>query len=230
MKHIASDVGGIVPGESVLPPAVVSPRFATELVPSGEPLRIVFAEDDPATALAVTAELARAFPGSHVEQVESPERFQEALRERVPDVVLVDDALEWLDVRGALTVVQETHPAAPLIVVAREVREESVVGGLRAGAEDFVSVGHLDRLRLALETALSVRSPLRKLSPRQLDVLRLIAAGHTTPGIATRLERSPKTIETHRSEIMRRLGIHDVVGLVRYAIRVGLLPPEAQTP
>ena len=59
-------------------------------------------------------------------------------------------------------------------------------------------------------------------------MLRLIAAGHTTPGIATRLERSPKTIETHRSEIMKRLGIHDVVGLVRYAIRVGLLPPEAQ--
>jgi DNA-binding NarL/FixJ family response regulator len=114
--------------------------------------------------------------------------------------------------------------------VARELRAESVVGGLRAGAEDFVSVGQLDRLRHAFETALSVRSPLRKLSPRQLDVLRLIAAGHTTPGIASRLERSPKTIETHRSEIMRRLGIHDVVGLVRYAIRVGLLPPEAQTP
>jgi DNA-binding NarL/FixJ family response regulator len=178
----------------------------------------------------VTAELSRAVPGSHVERVESVPRFREALRDRAPDVVLVDDALEWLDVRAALAHLQDTHPAAPLIVVARELRAESVVGGLRAGAEDFVSVGRLDRLRLALETALSVRSPLRKLSPRQLDVLRLIAAGHTTPGIATRLERSPKTIETHRSEIMRRLGIHDVVGLVRYAIRVGLLPPEAHTP
>ena len=122
----------------------------------------------------------------------------------------------------------EAHSAAPLIVVARELHEESVVEGLRAGAEDFISLGHVDRLRRALEKALTIRRPLRKLSPRQLDVLRLIAAGHTTPGIASRLERSPKTIETHRSEIMKRLGIHDVVGLVRYAIRVGLLPPEAQ--
>jgi DNA-binding NarL/FixJ family response regulator len=210
--------------------AVPAGHFSPDLSGSGESLRILFAEDDLATAEAVTTELARAFPGSEVERVDSISRFREALRDRSPDVVLVDDALDWMDVRCALTLLQETHPAVPLIVVARELRAESVVGGLRAGAEDYVSVGHLDRLRHALETALSVRSPLRRLSPRQLDVLRLIAAGHTTPGIASRLERSPKTIETHRSEIMRRLGIHDVVGLVRYAIRVGLLPPEAHTP
>jgi DNA-binding NarL/FixJ family response regulator len=221
----------VVLGDLVLPSVVVpSGRFPSDFLGSGRALRILFAEDDPSTADAVTAELSRAFPGSNVERVDSLARFQDALRDRSPDVVLVDDALDWLDVRGALALVQEAHPAAPLIAVARELRAESVVGGLRAGAEDFVSVGQLDRLRHAFETALSVRSPLRKLSPRQLDVLRLIAAGHTTPGIASRLERSPKTIETHRSEIMRRLGIHDVVGLVRYAIRVGLLPPEAQTP
>jgi len=197
---------------------------------AGKPLRILLAENDSATAEAVTDELGRACLGSIVERVESRDGFEHALSERRFDVVLVDDALGWIDVRAALSLLQQTLPTAPLLVLARSLDEESVVSGLRAGAEDFILAGNLRRLRGAVEKALSVRHPLRKLSPRQIDVLRLIAAGHTTPGIATRLERSPKTIETHRGEIMKRLGIHDVVGLVRYAIRVGLLPPEAQMP
>ena len=56
-----------------------------------------------------------------------------------------------------------------------------------------------------------------------MEVLRLVADGHRTRQIATRLKLSVKTVESHRGEIMRRLGIHDVVGLVRYAIRVGLV-------
>jgi DNA-binding NarL/FixJ family response regulator len=193
-------------------------------------LRVLLAEDDPVASEAVGAELARSFPGRTVERAESRETFERALRSLRLDVVLVDDALGWIDVKGALALVQETLPAAPLIVLARSLDEQSVVGGLRAGAEDFILVGNLGRMREIIDKALSVRRPLRRLSPRQLDVLRLIAAGHTTPGIATRLDRSPKTIETHRTEIMKRLGIHDLVGLVRYAVRVGLLPPEAQMP
>lgn len=213
----------------MLPSVVVSRRrLSPDLSASGEPLGILFAVADGETSQAVAAELGRAIPESSVERADSMDGFQEALERIAPDVVIVDDTLDWLDVPTALMLLQEAHSAAPLIVVARELHEESVVNSLRAGAEDFVSVGHVHRLGQALEEALSIRRPLRKLSPRQLDVLRLIAAGHTTPGIASRLARSPKTIETHRSEIMKRLGIHDVVGLVRYAIRVGLLPPEPQ--
>ena len=72
-----------------------------------------------------------------------------------------------------------------------------------------------------------MRRPLDKLSPRQVEVLRLVAQGHPTREIARRLELSVKTIETHRAETMKRLGIHDVAGLVRYAVRVGLVSPEA---
>ena len=53
-----------------------------------------------------------------------------------------------------------------------------------------------------------------------------MAEGHTTREIAGRLKLSAKTVETHRGEVMKRLGIHDVVGLVRYAVRIGLVPPE----
>jgi len=68
--------------------------------------------------------------------------------------------------------------------------------------------------------------PAPKLSPRQREVLQLIAEGHSTKEIAHRLALSVKTVETHRAELMVRLGIRDVAGLVRYAVRTGLVDPE----
>jgi DNA-binding NarL/FixJ family response regulator len=58
-------------------------------------------------------------------------------------------------------------------------------------------------------------------------VLQLIAEGHTTKDIAGRLDISAKTVEMHRAQLMARLGIHDVAGLVRYAIRTGLVAPDS---
>jgi DNA-binding CsgD family transcriptional regulator len=65
------------------------------------------------------------------------------------------------------------------------------------------------------------------LTPRQREILQLIAEGHSTKDMAQRLSISVKTIETHRMDIKHRLGIHDVAGLVRYAIRVGLITSES---
>lgn len=67
----------------------------------------------------------------------------------------------------------------------------------------------------------------KPLTQRQSDILRLIAEGKTTKAIANRLDISVKTVETHRAKIMGRLNIHDVAGLVRYAIRVGMISPES---
>src|ERR1700751_1958026 len=69
-------------------------------------------------------------------------------------------------------------------------------------------------------------SPVELLTPRQREVLQLIAEGYTTKKIARTLGISVKTVEAHRTELMRRLDIHDIAGLVRYAIRVGLVKPE----
>jgi DNA-binding NarL/FixJ family response regulator len=68
--------------------------------------------------------------------------------------------------------------------------------------------------------------PVEILTPRQRQILQLIAVGHSTKEIAEKLAISVKTAETHRTELMNRLDIHDVAGLVRYAIRVGLATPE----
>jgi DNA-binding NarL/FixJ family response regulator len=66
----------------------------------------------------------------------------------------------------------------------------------------------------------------KPLTQRQSDVLRLIVQGTNTKAIAGRLGISVKTVETHRAQIMERLGIHDVAGLVRYAIRIGMISTE----
>jgi DNA-binding NarL/FixJ family response regulator len=70
-------------------------------------------------------------------------------------------------------------------------------------------------------------SELEVLTPRQRQILQLVTEGHGTRQIAERLNLSVKTIETHRAQIMQRLGIHDLPGLVRFALRNGLLPPES---
>ena len=89
---------------------------------------------------------------------------------------------------------------------------------------DLILKAYLGRLVESITEALAIRGPLYKLTERQIEVLKLVAEGLRTRDIAARLSLSVKTIESHRGEIMRRLGIHDVVSLVRYAIRVGLIP------
>lgn len=73
------------------------------------------------------------------------------------------------------------------------------------------------------DTAISSSTPL---TLRQREILQLIAEGNTTKEIAAKLTLSVKTVETHRTQLMERLDIHDIAGLVRYAIRIGLVTPD----
>ena len=75
-------------------------------------------------------------------------------------------------------------------------------------------------------TEQSGRHSLERLTARQREILQLIAEGHSTKDIASRLKLSVKTVETHRAQLMARLDIHDIAGLVRYAIRAGVASPE----
>jgi DNA-binding NarL/FixJ family response regulator len=71
------------------------------------------------------------------------------------------------------------------------------------------------------------KGPLDQLTGRQREILQLIAEGQNTKGIADILKVSPKTIEYHRMKLMDCLNVHDVPGLVRFALRVGLIPQES---
>jgi DNA-binding NarL/FixJ family response regulator len=125
-----------------------------------------------------------------------------------------------------MQIVRAVRPSAPMIIVSNALDERGLVACMRAGADDIVqcSEGNGHGIAENISAALQLRRPLQRLTGRQLEVLRLVSEGLTTPQIAQRLNLSVKTIETHRSEVMKRLGVHDVVSLVRYAVRVGLVP------
>lgn len=161
------------------------------------------------------------------ERVETKDAFIEALHSFGPDVVLADNALTQFDSIAAMEILRAVRPAAPLIVVSGGMDERCIVAIMRAGADDVVPRSDLKSVADNINAALDVRRPLERLTSRQLEVLRLVAEGNTTPQIAQKLKLSVKTIETHRSELMRRLGVHDVVQLVRFAVRVGLVPTHS---
>jgi DNA-binding NarL/FixJ family response regulator len=181
-------------------------------------------EDSDADAQLITHELNRSGLTVMTGRVDTADSFTTALRSFAPDVVLSDHSLTQFDSSAALQILRSIRPATPLIVVTGAVTGGQCVAMVRQGAADLVLKAYLSRLAAAIVSALEVRSGLTQLTTRQVEVLTMVAEGHRTRDIAARLGLSIKTVESHRGEIMKRLRLHDVVSLVRYAIRVGLVP------
>jgi DNA-binding NarL/FixJ family response regulator len=201
-----------------------SPPFGDlPVVRSGKAIRILILEDSEADAELIRHELDRAGLVSILERVDSEEAFASAVRDFAPDVVLSDHTLGQFHSRVAQQILRDLRPTAPFIIVTGSISGSQSVAAIRAGAEDLVLKANLGRLSASIEAALAVRRPLHKLTGRQVEVLSLVAEGHRTREIAKRLRLSVKTVESHRGEIMKRLKMHDVVSLVRYAMRVGLV-------
>ena len=188
------------------------------------PLRVLLLDDNPADATLISHELQRSGMRLLVRRVDSAESFTAALKSLEPDVVLSDHSLAQFDSRAALDLLREVRPTVPFIIITGALVGGQAGAAVRAGAEDVVLKTYPRGLEESISTALAARRPLRALTDRQIQVLKLVAEGHRTREVARRLGLSVKTVESHRGEIMKRLGIHDVVSLVRYAIRVGLVP------
>jgi DNA-binding NarL/FixJ family response regulator len=154
--------------------------------------------------------------------VDGQQAFASALDTFVPDVILSDHGMADFNALDALRLAQARMPEAPFLLVAGAF-EQTTSACLRSGASDFIRKSDLSRLGSAITTAVKLRAPLRRLSRRQRQVLQMLATGCSTREIARRLRLSVKTVETHRAQVMHRTGIHDVAGLVRYAVRVGLV-------
>jgi DNA-binding NarL/FixJ family response regulator len=195
-------------------------------VPSAteKPLRVLLLVDDASGSALSSDELQR--PGMRilVTQLDSAESFTAAVKSFDPDVLLSDHSGAQFDSRVALDVLREVRPTVPFIVITGAHLAGQAGEAIRAGAEAVILKEYTCGLEALIRNALAVRRPLRALTARQIQVLRLVAGGHRTRDVAQRLGLSVKTVESHRSEIMKRLRIHDVASLVRYAIRVGLIP------
>ena len=180
-------------------------------------------EDSSADAELIRHELARAGLITLIECVDSEEGFASAVRDFAPDVVLSDHTLGQFHSGGAQKILRDLRPTAAFIIVTGAITGAQSVAAIRAGAEDLILKANLGRLAASIDEALTIRRPLYKLTGRQVEVLTMVAEGHRTREIAKRLRLSVKTVESHRGEIMKRLKMHDVVSLVRYAMRVGLV-------
>jgi len=166
-----------------------------------------------------------------------------------PEVVLMDIAMPGLNGIEATARLVKSQPGIRVLILSMHQNEEYVRRALRHGA-----AAYLLKDAAPMELALALSAVLRgetylspavskgvlsdyvqrlrsdetsgvQLSPRQTEVLQLIAEGHSTKEIARRLDLSVKTVESHRSQLMKLLDIHEVAGLVRYAMRVGLVSP-----
>ena len=189
-----------------------------------KPLRVLLLEDNESDAESIRHELQHSGINTPLERVDSAEAFTAALHTFAPDVVLADHSPAQWDSRSAMELVRQVRPTAPFIMIAGSPTGAQTISAIRAGAEDLILKQYLNRLVASITDALAIRGPLYKLTDRQIEVLKLVAEGFRTREIAKRLSLSVKTVESHRGEIMKRLGIHDVVSLVRYAIRVSLIP------
>jgi len=212
-------------------------------------LRVLLA-DDHALVRAGMRSLLREIEGIEVvgEAADGAEALALAERER-PDAVLLDIAMKGMNGLEAAVRFRELHPGIKVLILSMHASEEYVLQALRAGAVAYlIKDSATAELELALrsvmrgETYLSpaisrqvvegyvqrvgVGAGVDPLTPRQREVLKRVAEGRSTKEIAFELGLSGKTVETHRAQIMERLGIRDVAGLVRYAMRTGLVPPE----
>lgn len=211
-------------------------------------VRVLLAEDHTLVRAGLRSLLAE-LPWVHV--VGEAADGREALRmvaEHKPHVVLMDITMSDLNGLEATARIARKHPGSRVIILSMHSNEEYVRRALSVGAAAYVLK---DAERAELELALksvarggsylspavsrpvvadyaerASRDPVARLTPRQREILQLIAEGYSTKEIATKLTLSAKTIETHRAQLMSRLDIHDVAGLVRYAIRAGVASSE----
>jgi DNA-binding NarL/FixJ family response regulator len=192
-------------------------------------LGVLLLEARDADAATIVKELEKGGFHAAVNRVNSATEFVKALRDFEPDLVLSDHGFPDFSSVAVLKATRAVRPQTPVIILVNGPAEDTVGDCMRAGAENMILKSHLGRLTTAIRGALAIRAPLQKLTTRQLEVLRLVAEGHRTREIARQLDLSVKTVESHRQQVMKRLGIRSIAGLVRYAMRVGFVTQTAET-
>ncbi|HEY5041484.1 MAG TPA: response regulator transcription factor [Verrucomicrobiae bacterium] len=168
-----------------------------------------------------------------------------------PDVVLMDIAMPGLNGLEAAERMARDFPDVRIIILTMHDNEEYVLRALKAGVAGYLlkksATAELETAlhqvlrgeiylsreistqlnkKFPLQGIIGRKSALEQLTGRQREVLQLIAEGQNTKGIGDILKVSPKTVEYHRMKLMAGLNLHDIPGLVRFALRVGLIPEE----
>ena len=212
-------------------------------------IRVLIADDHPVVAEGLQRLLA---DQPDIVVVGCVDNGREAVRRAVeekPDVVLMDLVMPEMGGVEAAETIRKRTPGTNIVMLSMHTDREHVVRALRAGAAAWVpkksaarEVVHAIRAvyagRRYLPPALAdevlraladpdlAQDPLARLSTRERQVLQQMAEGRGTAEIAQSLSVSPRTVETYRVRMMEKLRVHDLAGLVRFAIQRGLVPLE----
>lgn len=214
-----------------------------------KPIRILLADDHELMRAGIRA-LAQQIENVRViAEAENGTQAIELMRTHKPDLVLMDIAMPVLNGLSATAQAKLEFPDIPIIILSMHAEKEYVLQALNSGARGYLLKGaRVPELEFALEaisrgeTYLSpaasqhlvgalqnpetVPDPLQQLTERQRQVLQLIAQGEGRKNIARKLKISPKTVDTFRNQLMQKLDIYDIAGLVRFAIKNHLINDE----
>jgi DNA-binding NarL/FixJ family response regulator len=219
------------------------------------PIRVLIADDHVLVRSGLRALLDRTPDIRTIAEASDGREALALISQQRPDVVLMDLTMEGLNGLEATLRTVRDHSDVRVIVLSMHKQEEYIVQALRGGASGYlVKDAAASELPTAIRTVvggMTYLSPeaaqrvadyqerfgaicsggqpaplLKQLTPREREVLQLIVEGRTMQEIAGLLGISPKTVETHRYRVMDRLNIHHITGLVRYAVRIGLVQPE----
>lgn len=210
------------------------------------PIRVILVDDHALVRAGIRA-LLDTIGGVHV--IAEAGNGQEAVRligQHLPDLVFLDITMPGMSGFKVLEEVTLRFPQVRVIILTMHEAREYAIQALRAGAAGFITKSAAaNELKQGIETVMRGKTYisretqpeapqltaaeargemlLQKLTPRQREILVLIAEGKTTKQIAGSLNISVKTVESHRAQLMERLEIRDVAGLVRFAIKTGLV-------
>jgi len=208
-------------------------------------LRILLADDHCIVRQGLRALLERAgfdVVGEAADGLEAV-RLAESL---TPDAAVLDLIMPTLNGLDAGRQILVRQPTMPILLLTMHTEEAHVAAALRAGirgyllktqaADDLARAirdvvrGHLFLsaavARVVVDGYVAGTPPAQEvLAPRERQVLQLVAEGHTSKAIAAKLGLSVKTVESYRARVMEKVGVHETAGLVRYAIRNGVIVP-----